>query len=125
VTPKNSEPPVKKPKRALYGSLRTLQAASMHPFRKINCSCKKKCNAKISTEQRHKNHEKFWQYDANARRNFIYYRVSRWNKEESTVGHVSRRDVTFGYTLIHPESNEVISICKLFFSHHAWFLSKE
>ena len=95
--------------------MRILTAASKHPFREINCSCKNKCNIKVNLEQRRKIHEEFWQLDANTRRNFIYHRVYRSNKNQSTIGHVSRRDSTFAYSLVHPESNEEISVCKVFF----------
>jgi len=36
-----SQPPAKKPKRDRSVEMRTLQAAMKHPFKEINCSCKK------------------------------------------------------------------------------------
>jgi len=47
----------------------------------------------------------------------VYHRVQRSNTNESTVseGHVSRRDSTFAYSLIHPNTNELLSVCKVFF----------
>jgi len=115
LTSHNSQLPPKKPRRDRSGEMRTVRAAAKHPFREINCSCKKKCNENMHSEQRRKIHKEFWQLDANARRNFIYHRVRRLNKQKSTIGHVSRRDSTFAYSLVHPGSNEEISVCKVFF----------
>jgi len=112
-----AEPPAKKPKRSRSVEMRTLQAASKHHFKEINCSCKKKCIETISNPARRKIHDEFWHLDTNRRRDFVYHRVQRSNTNESTVteGHVSRRDSTFAYSLIHPDTNELLSVCKVFF----------
>ena len=110
------QPPAKKPKRDRSVEMRTLQAAMKHPFKEINCSCKKKCIEKVSTSARRKIHSEFWQLDVNKRRDFIYNRVRRSCTNESTVaGHVSRRESTFTYSLIHPDTNEIIPVCKVLF----------
>ena len=96
--------------------MRTFQAAVKHPFKEINCSCKKKCIEHVPIPARRKIHKEFWLLDANRRREFIYQRVRRSDTNLSTAtSHVSRRDNTFTYSLIHPDTDELLFVCKVFF----------
>jgi len=63
-------------------------------------------------------HKQFWQLNYNERRNFMFSRIKKTQKKQSTVGlsgHVSRRDATFGYTFAVSNSGNNVNVCKVFF----------